>query len=114
MQFNEFSLYSLNTQIKMNESKNKIFDDIKNMEKLLDYYEVLEFIENNYGKVENHLEQEFSDDIKLSIDVMTDITQVVVSQNEKILFGKRWIFTPDEEPEIESNIKFTPPEIRKN
>lgn len=114
MQLNEYNLYSLNTQVKIQDSKDKIFDDIKNMDNILEYYDILEFIENNYGQVENHFEQEFSDDIKLNVEVMTNLVQIIVSQKDKMLFGKRWIFNPEEEPEIEGNIKFIQPEIKSD
>lgn len=45
MQLNEYNLYSLNTQVKIQDSKDKIFDDIKNMDNILEYYDILEFIE---------------------------------------------------------------------
>ena len=113
MQFNEYSLYSLNTQDKVQKSQSKIFDDIKRMEKITEYYDILDFIEGNYGKVENHLEKDFSDDICVKVDIGINLVQVVVYQKDKILFGQRWAFTPEED-DYEGNIKFTQPEIKND
>lgn len=45
---------------------------------------------------------------------MTNLVQIIVCQKDKMLFGKRWIFNPEEEPEIEGNIKFIQPEIKSD
>lgn len=96
MKFNQYSLYSLNTQDRVQDSKSKIHDDINRMNNMSEYYDILDFIENNYGQVENHLEKDFPENVKLFIDLETNVTQVVVVQENKMLFGKRWVFTPDE------------------
>ncbi len=96
MEFNQYNLYSLNSQDKVDNTKSKIFDDIKRMNKITEYYDILDFIEGNYGNVQDHLQKDFPDDVKLLVELEPNIAQIVVIQKDKILFGKRWIFTPDE------------------
>ena len=97
MQFNQYRLYSLNTQDKVQEFKSKIFDDIKRMKNITEYYDILDFIEGNYGHKEGHLTKDFSDDVNLEILLEPNVAQVLVKQKENVLFGSKWIFTPDEE-----------------
>ena len=111
MQFNQYSLYSLNTQDKVQEFKSKIFDDIKRMEKITEYYDILDFIEGNYSHKEGHLLKDFSDDVKLEILLEENVTQVLVKQKDKVLFGRKWTFTPDESTNDTTHIEFKTPEI---
>ncbi len=96
MQFNQYSLYSLNTQDKVLDSKSKIYDDIKRMDEITEYYDILDFIEGNYGKVQEYLQKDFPDDVKLLVELEPNVAQVVIVQKNKMLFGRRWVFTPDE------------------
>ncbi len=99
MQFNEYSLYSLNTQDKVKNASSKIFDDINRMEKITEYYDILDFIEGNYAHKEGHLTKNFPEEVVLEILLEENIAQVLVKQKDKVLFGRRWEFTPDEKQE---------------
>lgn len=97
MEFNQYSLYSLNTQDNIQESQSKIYDDIKRMDKITEYYDILDFIEGNYGKVQDQLKKDYPDDVKLLVKLEPNIVNVLVAQKDIVLFGRRWVFTPDEE-----------------
>ena len=101
MQFNQYSLYSKNTQDRIQEYQNKIFDDIKQMDKITEYQDILNFIEYNYGKIDERFEQTFADEVKLEILLERNVVHVFATQNDKILLGRKWIFTPNEKLTVE-------------
>ena len=99
MEVNQYDLYSVNANNDISSNEAQIQEDIKTMDSINDYQEIINFVELRYGKLEDLICKEFSNKIRLGIAKGDNFVEIVVTKNqEKIIFGKRWRFIPDEEP----------------
>ncbi len=86
----QYKVYSVNSEFSIYENSYKIYNDIETMKGIKDFDEIVNFIEINYGKLNDLIVKDCNDDIKLLIGRTENIVEVFALQKSEMIMGQRW------------------------
>lgn len=89
-QFNQYNLYCYAAGNIKTACDDKILVDLHKLEQLKKYSEIANFVETNFGTVNERRTFEYPNDIKVLVIKEEKAILVYASQGEKRLFGKCW------------------------
>ena len=95
-QFNQYSMYSYAAGDFKTICDDKILVDLKRLDSLEKYDEILDFITSTFGEIGTGKELEYPNDIKVHLQKHGDLIIVAATQKDKQIFGTAWE-PPDEE-----------------
>ena len=89
-ELNYYNLYSYAVKDFQSATDDKILVDLKKLDSLEYYDEILQFITNTFGEVNGDKELEFPNEVKLLLHKEEDMVFAYASQKEKRIYGKCW------------------------
>ena len=96
-QINLYDLYSYAAQDFKGVTDGKILVDLKKLDALEDYNEIVQFITSNFGDFEKDKEVNFPNEVKLLLHKEEDMMLAFATQKGKRIFGKCWSLVKDDE-----------------
>ena len=96
-QINLYDLYSYAAQDFKGVTDGKILVDLKKLDALEDYNEIVQFITSNFGDFEKDKEVNFPNEVKLLLHKEEDMMLAFATQKRKRIFGKCWSLVKDDE-----------------
>ena len=95
--FNMYSSYSYAANDFKSSCDDKILVDLKKLDSLKMYDEILNFITTNFGVIGAGQDIDFPNNIKLMLRMEEDTIVALAIQNNKRIFGKCWERPKEEE-----------------
>ena len=95
-----YRMYSVNSEFSVNENSNKIYSDIEQMAKIKEFDEIIDFIELNYGKLNDLIVKDYNE-IKLVIGKIENIVEICALKGSKLIMGRRWKFVSKDKKKTE-------------
>ena len=91
MQFNQYSLYTYQTEDFKNATNEKILVDLQRLKSIKDYDDVVDYVQKVIGSIDNEENYfDYPDDIKVIVLNEPDKIRVFATKNEKQVFGRFW------------------------
>jgi len=96
--YNQYSFYSLNTNIKSESSKDKIERCVNDLRQINEYYEVLDYLNANFSNFQSGKIIDFPElNKQICITLKGNAIEVHVAKNRQQFFSKGWLLIQKEE-----------------
>lgn len=89
-EFNQYSMYSYTAGDFKSSTDGKVLVDLKRLESLKGYNDILNFITNTFGEIGTKKELEYPNDIKVYLQKHGELIIVAATQKGKRIFGTCW------------------------
>ena len=87
---NQFSYYSYMAGDLKSLTEGKVLVDLKKLDSLENYNEILDFITTTFGEFGSSKELDYPNDVKVHLQKFDDAIIVYATQNEEQIFGSCW------------------------
>ena len=95
--YNKYAMYSYAAGDLKNACDDKILVDLQKLKNLTEFLDVEEFVNANFGEVEDYKEISYPNNIMVYILHKDNEIKICAAKNEEQIFGRGWIFHPDKE-----------------
>lgn len=105
MVFDQYRAYSQLAKQAVTNEKGQIYEDIKEIKKITEFYDLVDFINLRFGNIENapdnSIKKDYPNNMHLLIKKDTNLIAIIAVDEEKkqILLSRYWKFTPTEQAE---------------
>ena len=101
--FDQYRAYSQMAEQAFSDSKGQIFDDIAELKKITEFYDLIDFVNLRFGNIcnatDNCIKKDYPENRRLLIKKEDNIIAIIAVDEDKkqVLLSRYWKFTPIED-----------------